>query len=67
MFDLAPDLLQDSLQLSYHALQRDSIEWYIILEYGTPQPLYSTIVGVQNIFRVSYPIRVITRVKHIDI
>ena len=34
---------------------------------NTPQPLYSTIVGVQNILRVSYPIRVIKRVKHIDI
>ena len=34
---------------------------------NTPQPLYSTIDGVQNIFRVSYPISVITRVKHIDI
>ena len=30
---------------------------------GTPQPLNNTIVGVQTNFRVSYPIRVITRVK----
>ena len=29
----------------------------------TPQPLYNTIVGVQANFRVSYPIRVIWRVK----
>ena len=29
----------------------------------TPQPLYNTIVGVQANFRVSFPIRVITRVK----
>ena len=35
--------------------------------YITPQPLYNTIVGVQANFRVSYPIRVITRVKCIDI
>ena len=33
----------------------------------TPQPLYNTIVGVQDNFRVSYPIHVITRVKYIDI
>ena len=32
----------------------------------TPQPLYNTIVGVQANFRVSYPIRVISRVKCID-
>ena len=30
------------------------------------QPLCNTIVGVQAIFRVSYPNRVITRVKGID-
>ena len=30
---------------------------------STPQPLYNTIVGVQANFRVSYPIRVISRVK----
>ena len=29
----------------------------------TPQPLYNTVVGVQDNFRVSYPIRVITRVN----
>ena len=29
----------------------------------TPQPLYNTIVGVQANFPVSYPIRVITRIK----
>ena len=29
----------------------------------TPQPLYKTIVGVQANFRVSYPIRVISKVK----
>ena len=33
---------------------------------STPQPLYKTIVGVQANFRVSYPIRVILRVKCID-
>ena len=33
----------------------------------TPQPLYDTIVGVQDNFRVNYPIRVITRVKCIDL
>ena len=32
----------------------------------TPQPLYNTIVGVQDNFRVSYPICVVTRVKCID-
>ena len=32
----------------------------------TPPPLYNTIVGVQASFRVSYPNRVITRVKCID-
>ena len=48
----------------------DSILWdweavcYII--DGTPQPLYNTIVWVQANFRVSYPNRVITRVKCID-
>ena len=36
------------------------------VERGTPQPLYNTIVGVQVYFRVSYPIRVIRRVKCID-
>ena len=30
---------------------------------GTPQPHYNTIVGIQANFRVSYPIRVITRVN----
>ena len=30
---------------------------------NTPQPLYNTIVRVQANFRVSYPIRVISRVK----
>ena len=29
----------------------------------TPQPFYNTIVGVQDNFRVSYPIRVIMGVK----
>ena len=38
-----------------------------VSEGGTPQPLYNTIVGVQVNFRVSYPIRVITRVKCIVI
>ena len=33
------------------------------LEISTPQPLYNTIVGVQANFSVSYPIRVIMRVK----
>ena len=36
------------------------------LSVYTPQPLYNTIVGVHDNFRVSYPIRVITRVKYID-
>ena len=35
-------------------------------DHDTPQPLYNTIVGVQANFRVSYPIRVISRVKCID-
>ena len=30
---------------------------------STPQPLYNTIMGVQDNLRVSYPNRVITRVK----
>ena len=30
---------------------------------GTPQPLYNTIVWVQAYFRVSYPNRVISRIK----
>ena len=34
---------------------------------STSQPLYNTIVGVQANFHVSYPFRVITRVKCIDI
>ena len=33
----------------------------------TLQPLYNTIVGVHDNFRVSYPICVITRIKYIDI
>ena len=33
---------------------------------NTPQLLYNTIVGVQANFRVSYPIRVISRVKCLD-
>ena len=33
----------------------------------TPQPLYNTIVGVQDNIRVSNPIRVITRVKCVAI
>ena len=39
----------------------------MVLVTSTPQPLYNTIVGVQDNFHVSYPIRVITRVKYIDI
>ena len=35
-------------------------------EQITPQPLYNTIVGIQASFRVSYPNRVITRVKCIS-
>ena len=35
--------------------------------FNTPQPLYNTIVRVQANFRVSYPNRVITRVKCIVI
>ena len=46
------------------------IVWYVYLLYpkfqdSTPQPLYNTIAGVQAHFRVSYPNRVITRVKFI--
>ena len=33
----------------------------------TPQPLYNTIAGIQANCRVSYPTRVIMRVKCIDI
>ena len=33
----------------------------------TPQPLYNTIAEVQANFHVSYPVRVVTRVKCIDI
>ena len=36
-------------------------------KHVTPQPLYNTIAWIQTSFRVSYPIRVITRVKCIDI
>ena len=32
---------------------------------NTPPPLYNTIVGIQSNFRVSYPNRVIWRVKYI--
>ena len=34
-----------------------------IKDYSTPQPLYNTVLGVLANFRVSYPIRVITRVN----
>ena len=37
-----------------------------MVEPHTPQHLYNTMVGVQANFRVSYPIRVISRVKCID-
>ena len=37
-------------------------ETELTLKINTPQPLYNTIVGVQANFRVSYPIRVISRV-----
>ena len=33
------------------------------LNSATPQPLYNTIFGIQANFRVSYPNRVISRVK----
>ena len=39
----------------------------IKLKPNIPQPRYNTIVGVQANFRVSFPIRVITRVKCIVI
>ena len=39
----------------------------LLVNACTPQPLYNTIVGVQANFRVDYPIRVIMRVKCIDI
>ena len=35
--------------------------------FYTPQPLYNAIAGVQANFRVNYPIRVIRRIKYIDI
>ena len=38
-----------------------------ILPNTPPQPLYNTIAGVQANFHVCNPIRVITRVKCIDI
>ena len=37
------------------------------IKRSTPQPLYNTIVWVQANFRVSYPNRVITKVKYIVI
>ena len=40
-----------------------SVLFILIPFQTTPRPLYNTIVGVQANFRVSYPIRVITRVK----
>ena len=43
--------------------------WKLVYRIGcssTPQPLYNSIVGVQANFRVSYPNRVISRVKCID-
>ena len=39
---------------------------FTTISLSTPQPLNDTIVGVQANFRVSYPIRVISRVKCID-
>ena len=48
-----------SFGLTGHAFRK-------LLSVCTPQPLYNTIVGVQANFRVSYPIRVISRVKCID-
>ena len=39
------------------------IHFFSCFTICTPQPLYNTIVGVQTDFRVSYPNRVITRVK----
>ena len=50
-------LLGSALVICYHK----SPKFFNIL--NTPQPLYNTIVGVQANFHVSYPIRVITRVK----
>ena len=44
-----------------------NIDGYMHAFACTPQPLYNTIAGVQANFHVSYPFRVITRVKHIDI
>ena len=48
----------------------ETSEWCMLardLKFNTPQPLYNTVVGVQDNFRVSYPIRVITRAKCLDI
>ena len=39
------------------------IIYFVYRGYNIPQPLYNTIVGVQDNFRVSYPNRVIMRVK----
>ena len=51
-------------------LTNDSLTWKSYLHATsiqyTPQLLYNTIVGVQAKFRVSYPNRVISRVKCID-
>ena len=38
-----------------------------ILNPNTPRPLYNTIAGAQANFCVSFQIRVIMRIKHIDI
>ena len=43
----------------------DGAHLVITFNYSTPQPLYYTIVWVQANFRVSYPNRVVSRVKYI--
>ena len=53
-------IIKVQLQCSFNAM-------FLEHQSSTPQPLYNFIVGVQDNFRVSYPIRVITRVKYIDI
>ena len=54
--------------LIFRNCQRLNVSYFIFLyNTSTPQPLYNTIVGVQRNFRVSYPIRAISRVKCIVI
>ena len=59
----------DGFSALHIAAANDNAEIASILldEVNTPQPLYNTIVGVQDNFHVSYPIHVMTRVQYIDI